>query len=223
MTKQDHFRAACLAVVILMSLIEGCPLVLRIHSHHLDQPIAARELSRWRDRLAAVGIDMTEAELRERTLKVSEASQNLHAAALTPVRPLFHALQISQRWSLFPVADPNPWWMHIDARHTSDTSEYELVYRPADARFSDHERIAYRRIRAHWNPGTGGPRYRYPEFVRWVRGELDAEEVRVRFLRHSVRDPKEAAAAETMERTTNPNGEWFFEAHARAEESVQRP
>lgn len=209
-------------MVILISLIEGCPLVLRIRAHHLDQPIAARELSRWRDRLEAAGLEMTEAELRERTLEVSEASQAFHATLLSPIRPLFDVFQISQRWSLFPVADPRPWWMHIDVRternadgrderateHADPDAHFELVYRPADSRF-DSPRLAYRRIRAHWNPGTGGPRYRYPEFVRWALGEFDAEEIRVRFLRHTVRDPH---ATEQAEMDVNiSRDEWLFE------------
>lgn len=196
---------------VLINFAEGCPLVPHIRAHHLENPIGARELARWGTRLRSLGATWSDEELAQRTLAASESASEAHAAIIAPVAPYFRGLGIHQRWSLFPIADPDPWWMHVEGRRGQD---WRLLYRPLDP-LGRHDPaldalvpvLEYRRIRGHWNPGTGGPRPDYVRLVEWMSAQICAadpalQEIRVRFLRHHVADPGEDEA---------PPPTWHFE------------
>lgn len=212
-----QLRGGMLLLFVLVNVAEGCPLVPNIRAHHLDNPIGARELSRWGTRLRDVGFDWSDEELRSRTLAASESASSTHRAMLTPAAPYFSALGIHQRWSLFPIADPDPWWMHIEGRRHHD---WTLLYRPLDP-LDRHDpllddlipMLEYRRIRGHWNPGTSGARADYGRFVDWVAAKICVAdqggerpnpllEVRVRFLRSHIFEPGEDEAVQET---------WHFE------------
>ena len=205
-----RMRGGLLLLFVLVNFAEGCPLVPNIQAHHLENPIGARELARWGTRLRAWGLDWSDEELATRTLAASESAGATHNTLIAPAVPYFRTLGIHQRWSLFPIADPDPWWMHIEGRRAGD---WTLLYRPLDPLDRhdpalDHliSTLEYRRVRAHWNPGTSGPRADYGRFVDWASARIcaasDLSEVRVRFLRSHVAEPGQSETAEPT---------WHFE------------
>ncbi|HJK93961.1 MAG TPA: hypothetical protein RMH85_29780 [Polyangiaceae bacterium LLY-WYZ-15_(1-7)] len=189
-----QIRAGLIVLAVAVSLFEGCP-VPNVQRRHVERPVGQREVRRWVGVLGALGVETTPEELTEDAIAVSEAATRRHRALLAPFAPFFALTQTRQRWSLFPVADPEPWVMHLEG--SRDGRAWELLYRPVDP---EHvflrERLEYRRVRAIWNPGTAGPRFDYPRFVDWVARESFAarpelEHVRVRFAKVRVSLPGE--------------------------------
>jgi hypothetical protein len=87
---------------------------------------------------------------------------------LSPFRFVFDGLRITQRWKLFPVANPDRFRMWIEAR-TAANAPWQLLYRPHDdAHTWLADELEYRRMRGAWNPGTRNVRGAYPSFVTWV-------------------------------------------------------
>ncbi len=203
-------RGALLLFFVLANFAEGCPLAPNIQARHLNNPVGQRELARWGERLRGWGMEISDAELAERTLETSATAQRWRAELLWPVQPYFDALQIRQRWSLFPVAKPRPMWMHIEGR--GEDGAWRLLYRPLERALLSEEladRLEYRRMRAHWNPGTSGPRPDYTRFVDWLAATLfldDPElvEVRVRYRPRPV-------PPVNLEGDDAPFEEWSFE------------
>lgn len=197
-------RAVLIVVVVTMNLAQGFP-VPNIQRRHLEAPIGQRELTRWTARLQGMGFDIDHDELAERALDVSESMSRAHGSLMDPVWPYFHWTQVTQRWSLFPVADPDPWWMHIEGR--AEGGEWTLLYRPLDPDATDHaELLEYRRVRGHWNPGTNGPRADHARFVDWLAKRLfadrpDLDEIRVQYQQFHVHLPGQ---------TPDPNVSWHF-------------
>ncbi len=201
-----RIRAALIFVAIALSLLEGLP-VPHMRRHHLEREVGRRELHRWAEFLRRFDPALTDESLKEQALVYGGELEGLHYRLVEPFRPLFSALQVRQQWSLFPVADPNPWWMHIDLR---EGNTWRTVYRPNDPEADwDYVTLQYRRIRGVWNPGTSGPRYDYPRFVdmaaeRAFAAFPNVEEVRVRFQQYRVPVPVEG------EREA-PAPTWHFE------------
>jgi len=205
-SRRAYLRATLIALVIAINMFQGLPMP-RIARHHLERPVGQRELARWTKTLQDLGSDITENELKEEALAFSHELHVWHGNAMRPFAWFFDALQIRQNWSLFPVADPYPWKMHLEGRATA-TTEWELLYTPLDPEhdFLD-DTLEFRRIRAVWNPGTAGPRFDYPRFVDWVARQTferrsDLDFVRVRFLRYHVPVPGE---------DRDPNETWHFD------------
>lgn len=191
MLDRATLRAAILLLALVANGVEGCP-VPRVAPHQLERPLGQRELVRWASML---GTD--EGALRTKVLAASAEASAIHDVLRAPSAPFFAHAHTTQRWSLFPVADPDPWWMHVEGRVDG---EWVLLYRPNDAEHALPdplvELLEYRRVRAIWNPGTGGPRADYPRFVDWLAREIrarrdDVDAVRVRFLRYHVSLPGE--------------------------------
>lgn len=212
----SHLRAALVLFALVGSCVEGLP-VPRTDASYMERAVGRRELTRWRGVLRGAGIDVSEEELRDRVLEVSEELGRVHARLRAPVAPFFELTRTLQRWSLFPIADPTAYWMHVEGRVDG---EWALLYRPNDpAHRLLAERIEYRRVRAVWNPGSRGMRPDYPRFVDWVareifalRGDIDA--VRVRHLRYQVSPPSEPPSSEQS---------WVFEeVRTRAEREAPR-
>lgn len=170
-----------IAAAIVVSLVEGCP-TPRVSSRALDVPVNRRELERWAPRLGMTA-DELKAELVERAGELDRVQMEL----TEPFRPWFQLTATQQRWNLFPVADPDPVWMHIEARLDGEPT-WSLLYRPNDPAHAWRDEILeYRRIRATWNPGLIGPRSAYRDFARWIFAERLAEEPRTRELRVRMR------------------------------------
>ena len=199
-----HLRATLILFALVGSCVEGCP-VPRVDSAQLARPVGRRELERWTRILRSAGIDTDEATLRTEVVELSSELTVMHDRARDPLRPWFELTHTTQRWSLFPIADPDPFWMHVEAR---TGGEWTLLYRPND---HDHAFLSsvleYRRVRAVWNPGSSGTRADHPRFVDWIAREIfarreDVDAVRVRYLRYHVSVPGEPLDSETR---------WMFE------------
>ena len=212
-------RAALVLLLLAVNCVHGCPVPV-IHRRNVERPLGQRELERWSGILGSVGVDVPPGELGERAIAFSEEVQRVRGQLVRPVHPLFDAVGVDQRWSLFPVADPEPWWMHVEARRKGET-EFTLLYRPWD---DEHdwsvETIEYRRVRGVWNPGSAGLRFDHPRFVDWVARRAfdedpDWEEVRVRFAQYRLYVPGDPEAY--RERTLT----WHFEER-RSREDVGR-
>ncbi len=158
--------------------------------------------------LGAVGVEVSAGGLGEQAIGFSDAAQAFRSDLVGPLNPVFDAVGVHQRWSLFPIADPEPWWMHVEARR--EGAPFELLYRPWDeAHDWELDRLEYRRVRGVWNPGSAGTRYDYPRFVDWVaRRAFDYDEtyveVRVRMAQYYLPLPTEE---DPPERTLS----WHFE------------
>jgi hypothetical protein len=190
-----NVRAALIALGALLSVLEGCPTPRASHAN-LRTPVNQAELERWSEILGTVGVETTPSELGESVVSLSDSVNAVHGKLLVPFRPFFAALGVTQRWSLFPIADTHPVWMHLEAR-CGGASDFRLVYRPNDERAGwDEDVLEYRRVRATWNPSIRGPRAAYPVFLDWVarrvfdeRPECDA--IRVRYLEMTLPEPGE--------------------------------
>ncbi len=146
-------RAVLIAGVIAVALVEGCPLPGKEQARRL-------------------GV--------ERLVTGASATRD---AVLTPFRPVFRALDFSQRWSLFPVADKRHYRMVIEARPGPETP-WQVLYRvhgPERAAFADV--LEYRRIRGIWNPGAKGPRGAYKAFCSWIARVVFEADPRLREAR----------------------------------------
>lgn len=111
---------------------------------------------------------------------VVDAVDDVRQALLTPFRPVRELGRLRQRWRLFTGAPRDRYRMWIEARAGAG-APWEIVYRAQD---EEHallaDQIAYRRVRAAWNPrGSGGPRGTYDEFVSWIADEVLARDPRL--------------------------------------------
>jgi hypothetical protein len=139
-------------------------------------------------------------------------------AFLVPFHGLGDTLKLTQRWKLFPVANPDRFRMSIEARE-SPAAPWQVLYRPHDdAHAWLADELEYRRMRGAWNPGTRNVRGAYPAFVTWVARTTFARaprwnELRVRMEVLDI-DPR---------RTPDPTGATrryvFEQRRTRAEEA----
>ena len=188
-------RAALIALAAAVSLLEGFPTPRTSHAL-MATPLYQAELARWSGILGHLGLDVEPAELGDWAVSLSDSVNAFHAELLVPFRPFFDALGVSQRWSLFPIADTHPVWMHIEAR-CGGARDFELVYRPNDPEADwEADVLEYRRVRATWNPSIRGPRDSQRAFVDWVAHRLFAQRpecnaVRVRYRTMTLPAPGE--------------------------------
>jgi hypothetical protein len=188
-----RIRAALIALFALVRVVEGCP-TPRTSPATLNSSVQKAELETWTGLLARVGIVTTPEQLAATLVATSDELNARKRALLAPFRPFFSTFEVSQRWSLFPVADTHPVWMHIEAR-CRGSADFALAYRPNDPNADWQSSVLeYRRVRATWNPSVRGPRAAYPAFVDWVARRFfddrpDCDAVRVGFLEMTLPAP----------------------------------
>lgn len=186
-------RAGLIAIAIALSVADGVP-IPRASADSMAQPANRRELERWSKILGAVGYEITPSALGERWIAFSASVASTHRTLMAPLAPFREATKTTQRWSLFPLADPAPYRMALDARCDG---EWILLYRPHDA---EHDFMAadleYRRLRGVWNPGSHGPRGAFSRFFDWLGARVlsarpECDTVRVRYEQLSIALPGE--------------------------------
>ncbi len=153
MTRWAAMRAGLISLVIVVGLLDGCPIPARS-----ERPVMKQRMS-------------------PAMVEVVDDLDRVRRTLLRPFRRIGETARLRQRWKLFAGASRHRWRMRIEAR-TGPTAEWQLVYRVLD---DEHDLLAgpieYRRTRGAWNPhSTQGPRAGYPTFVRWVAGEVLARE-----------------------------------------------
>jgi hypothetical protein len=84
--------------------------------------------------------------------------------------------------------------MHVETLDRG-AADFRLRYRPNDTAYAwNASLLAYRRVRATWNPGVAGPRGSFDHFADWLAQRTFAAEpaivaVRIRFRQLHVGDP----------------------------------
>lgn len=195
-----------------LNMFQGCP-VPNVSDRQLEGVVGHTELMRWTGVLNAIGVDVSSDEVAMRAIEISAELGQRHGALVAPFWPWFHHTNTRQRWSLFPVADADPYWMHVETMRAG--GRFELAYRPNDPEASLlADLLEYRRVRGTWNPGREA-RPDYPRFVEFLakrvfEAQPDTVAIRVRFLRYHVRLPGSPPDDETS---------WHFEEVRRREAS----
>jgi hypothetical protein len=158
-------RAALIALVLAVGLVDGLP---------IPAPERAERIAPGLGRLA-----LGASEVRE--------------LALTPFRPLFGALHVTERWVLFAGASRERFRLEMAARRAPD-SGWKLLYRADDERHRFlGELIEYRRVRGVYNPRTQEAPEGYPAFASFIARRVfvarpEFREVRVRMERIRIAD-----------------------------------
>ena len=158
-------RAALIALVLALGLVDGLPL-----------PTAERAagLAPW---LAAP----------------AEAASRVQSAVLKPFLFAFDGLRLTERWVLFAGASERRFRLEIAARSNSSEA-WQLLYRADDERHRFlAELIEYRRVRGAFNPRTQEPPPGYDAFVAFIARRVfderpELSDVRVRMERIRIDD-----------------------------------
>ncbi len=162
---QRTARAALIALVLTVGLVNGLPLP------------APERAERILPGLGGVVLGVARAQ----------------AFVLTPFRPLFDALRLTERWVLFAGASRERFRLEVAARR-GPTGPWKLLYRADDERHRFlAELIEYRRVRGAFNPRTQEPPAGYDAFTAFVARRLfrerpEFDEARVRMERIRIAD-----------------------------------
>lgn len=155
-------RAALIALVMVVGLLDGLPLPEGHGAERLSPPLR----------------------------RAAELGSRARAALLLPVRDLGQALLINQRWSLFRNAKKARHRLWIEGRHGA--RRWTVLYRPHDAQHQWFASgLQYRRVRGAWNLGRMGGGPSYEAFAAWIsqrllREQPDLSAVRVRLERGEI-------------------------------------
>lgn len=181
------WRAALLTVVIGVHLMIAAPLPHVVRPEELRTATAKEEVRRWTERLAAVGIPISEAELGERVVAISGAIGGAHNDAKRPFHPLLQLTGTGQGWALFanPNLRPDRFSVRIQRK-----GGFEDRYLQNDPELDWwRTTLRYRRVRGCWTGGmTRRPRKSQRRFTDWLarrifEQEPDVRAVQTRLLR----------------------------------------
>jgi hypothetical protein len=162
---QRTARAALIALVLTVGLVDGLP---------LPAPERAEQM------LPGLG-------------PVAAGAARAQALVLTPFLPLFEALRLTERWTLFAGASRERFRLEVAARRAPD-GRWQLLYRADDERHRFlAELIEYPSVRGAFNPRTQDPPAGYAAFTAFVSRRLlrerpEFDEVRVRMARIRIAD-----------------------------------
>jgi hypothetical protein len=199
-----ELRALLIFIAILISLVDGFPLP-RMAPHHLRDPMNQRELARWSGYLEGLGVELSPEALGARVVEASVRLEAARRRALAPVQPALDALQLRQRFALFPIAKKRLLWFEIVGRRRGAERDV-ILFRPGDDAHSPPPELAplraleHRKVRALWNAGSTGPNAELAGFSTWVaealfRNDADLETVRVGYRWLELPAPGEPARA----------------------------
>lgn len=115
-------------------------------------------------------------------------------AARAPFQPVYDALHVNQRWTLFNIVARAPARLIIEVRRDG---EWETLYRRLDPEHDWHEaQLSYRRIRGVWDGVGAEPKGTYKRMAKWIARtvfleQLDVDRVRVKLVREHLSPPWE--------------------------------
>jgi hypothetical protein len=189
-----RLRALLITVVMVFAGLEALPLPA-LKKRHLNHRVAREEVLRWQDMLAAVGVEMSRAELVSTAIKWSRRTNKHRRALIKPFRIIERKLGMGQRWGLFTYTDPYAGRLVVEG--TRGGNAWETLYRaPNEGDPRLVSTLRYRRMRGIWDdagdrphPGTF-----YNRWVTWLARRLFTEDptlqqVRVRFDRLTIQPP----------------------------------
>jgi hypothetical protein len=183
-----RLRAALLVGVLGVHGLAAAPVPHEITREDLVNPVTVEEITRWSERLAALGVAIPPAELGERLRDASQVFARAHRAVLAPFHPIFRLTGTGQGWALFTNPDTHPARLEIRVRRGAS---WEVLYRRLDpAHDWNASLLAFRRIRGVYDAGgaRSKPRGPYKRFAAWIAARAladlpDVDEVEVRTLR----------------------------------------
>lgn len=154
---------------------------------------AQREIERWSRWLGGVDPDSVGWWYR----RWAYAADGALGWVRAPLRPLYGALGVNQRWTLFAVIGTVPCGVVVEADRGDG---WEVLYRRNDPEHAWHDaQLRYRRIRGVWGGvDRDAPKGTYKRMARWIARSVFAEEpdvdqVRVLVEEHRLTPPWEAA------------------------------
>ncbi len=161
-----------------------------VTARDFQNPVSQDEVEAWRDRLAAVGVDLSVDRLKELVILWTGRIGNTHKALKAPFRPMMRWTGTNQGWGLFANPDTHPTRLEIRGR-TATSAPWQPVYLQLDPEADWWwDVLAYRRVRGCYD--AQGPSRRshpvYRAFGQWIAGHAMAEHpelqaVEVRLLR----------------------------------------
>ena len=165
-------------------------------------PTVQAEFEAWAERLSALGLRRTPAELEERLWRFSKSYVRWHTAAKRPFKPYATYAGVTQSWRMFVAPHRYPGRLHVDIRDAPDGP-----WRPVQIARSrehdwrggqlNHDRARAMLFRYAW------PQYRvhYRALARWLathaaRDFPSASHVRVRWYGFRTPTPEEVRAGD---------------------------
>lgn len=191
----DWIRAGLITVVIILQLLDALPLP-ELKRHHLNNPVAKRELVRWSEVITGLGHAITPDELAVVGLELGGAAGSFRKLVLKPWHPFRRWTGTGQSWGLFAYPEPASGRLVVDGRGASGV---RTLYR-APGGEGDHlaDILEYRRIRGVYDDASDRPRPRpiYRRFGEWVAVEVfethpDIDYVEIRLDLHPIITPSE--------------------------------
>lgn len=195
-------RALLIAAVLLSQGLEALPMPT-LRESHLKRGVGKQELARWHGLLQRAGVSITQDELADIGLSIGDSASTLKRRLREPVDPLRRILGFDQQWVMFAIVTPFPGRLVVD-RRPEHTKAWLPVFRaPHDGEGALARQLRYRRMRAVYDVSGDRPHpgKLYERFSRWAAREVfdaypDTDQVRVRFLRMTVRLPWEEPVTE---------------------------
>lgn len=203
----DHARAALILVALVVNGVAASPLPKSVKRSQFDTPIAKEELARWVGILGTVGIDITHAELADRSYAIGKGFADVRKVLMGPFGGWFRVTGTGQGWGLFTYPDSYPHQLVIEVK---ERGKWRTVYAGLDDDAAwRRATLAYRRVRGVYDGNTRKPGASYDNFVKWIGAEALADfpaasEVRVGFVRlHSTApgEPKDPERTAKFQRT----------------------
>jgi len=159
-------------------------------------PTIQGELKAWTQRVNAVGVDWTQAEVEEFAWDAARRIQTVRGWALAPFMPYYRYCGTWQSWKMFVAPHRYPSRLYIELEGADGTWRKLYVARSNEWDWHreqlDHDRMRAAIFRYGWR------HYRRPfsRFGRWVAGQVAAEfpeakRVQLRFYKYRTASPEE--------------------------------
>jgi hypothetical protein len=158
---------------VFFNIVAAIPSPGSITKETLNRPINRAELDRWVALFSAFGIDTNPEELGDWYIGFAADMVAAHAWAIKPIEPLMSLTQTWQGWRLFGMPDERPYALEI--RVTRDGKD-EVIYESGSPELRwNASLLEYRRVRAVYNPGHGGPPSTYRGFGKRISDQIFRE------------------------------------------------
>jgi hypothetical protein len=154
-SRRAQLRAAIIAYFVFFNALSALPTLGVPSAERLERPFEQAELRRWRNLLAALGIDISEERLAQLYLSLARGAMHAHQLALEPIAGFVYLTQTAQGWRLFGTPDEQRSVLRISA--LAGEREQVLYESLSPEHRWNADRLEYRRVRAAYNPSRAGP------------------------------------------------------------------
>ena len=185
-----QLRAAIIAYFVFFNALAALPTLGVPSAERLERPFEQAELRRWRNLLAALGIELSEQRLAQLYLSLAQGAMDAHRLVLEPIAGFASLTQTAQGWRLFGTPDEQRSVLRVSA---FAGEREELLYESLSPEHRwNADRLEYRRVRAAYNPSRAGPPATYEGLGLRLSEQIFAERPdvsRVRILLDRSRVP----------------------------------